>query len=150
MRKVFYNSIAAWLLLWLKRFETAMIFGFICTKRKRTDPLVSKEINHEAIHVEQYMEVTTVSVCLALVLSLAFSWGIWPLIIALLSYYIIYFVEAAISWSYNTIVAKLSDNALAVSYHNSMFEMEAYEHDTESDYISRRQAFCWIKYFGKV
>ena len=58
MRKVYYNSLAARLLLWRKGYETAMIFGFICTKRKRAQPLSSKSVNHEAIHVEQYMEVT--------------------------------------------------------------------------------------------
>ena len=56
MRKVYYNSLAARLLLWRKGYETAMIFGFICTKRKRAQPLSSKSVNHEAIHVEQYME----------------------------------------------------------------------------------------------
>ena len=59
MRKIYYNNLLARLLLWRKDYETAMIFGFICTKRKQAQPLSSKAVNHEAIHVEQYMEVTS-------------------------------------------------------------------------------------------
>ena len=53
MRKIYYNNLLARLLLWRKDYETAMIFGFICTKRKQAQPLSSKAVNHEAIHVEQ-------------------------------------------------------------------------------------------------
>lgn len=103
MRKIYYNNLLARLLLWRKDYETAMIFGFICTKRKQAQPLSSKAVNHEAIHVEQYMEVTAVALLAALMLSLAFGWGGWPFVVALLLYYIIYFVEAGISWVYNTV-----------------------------------------------
>ena len=71
MRKIYYNNLLARLLLWRKDYETAMIFGFICTKRKQAQPLSSKAVNHEAIHVEQYMEVTAVALLAALMLSLA-------------------------------------------------------------------------------
>ena len=98
MRKIYYNNLLARLLLWRKDYETAMIFGFICTKRKQAQPLSSKAVNHEAIHVEQYMEVTAVALLAALMLSLAFGWGGWPFVVALLLYYIIYFVDAGISW----------------------------------------------------
>ena len=50
MRKIYYNNLLARLLLWRKDYETAMIFGFICTKRKQAQPLSSKAVNHEAIH----------------------------------------------------------------------------------------------------
>ena len=106
MRKIYYNNLLARLLLWRKDYETAMIFGFICTKRKQAQPLSSKAVNHEAIHVEQYMEVTAVALLAALMLSLAFGWGGWPFVVALLLYYIIYFVEAGISWVYNTVRRK--------------------------------------------
>ena len=113
MRKIYYNNLLARLLLWRKDYETAMIFGFICTKRKQAQPLSSKAVNHEAIHVEQYMEVTAVALLAALMLSLAFGWGGWPFVVALLLYYIIYFVEAGISWVYNTVRRKLSATAAA-------------------------------------
>lgn len=149
MRKIYYNSIAARLLLWRKGYETAMIFGFICTKRKQ--PLSSKAVNHEAIHVEQYMEVTAVALLAALVLSLALCWAVWPFIVALLLYYAIYFVEAGISWVYNAVRRKLSATAAAdAAYYASMFEMEAHAHEGDNQYIRGRKSFNWIRYFGRV
>lgn len=151
MRKVYYNNLLARLLLWRKGYETAMIFGFICTKRKQAQPLSSKAVNHEAIHVEQYMEITAVALLAALMLSLAFGWGGWPFVVALLLYYIIYFVEAGISWVYNTVRRKLSATAAAdTAYYASMFEMEAHANEGDNQYIRGRKSFNWIRYFGKV
>lgn len=151
MRKVYYNSLAARLLLWRKGYETAMIFGFICTKRKRAQPLSSKAVNHEAIHVEQYMEVTTTAMVVAFVLSLAFGWAVWPFIAALLLYYVIYFVEAGISWVFNAVRRKLSATAAAdAAYYASMFEMEAHANEGDNQYIRGRRSFNWIRYFGRV
>ena len=136
MRKVYYNSLAARLLLWRKGYETAMIFGFICTKRKRAQPLSSKSVNHEAIHVEQYMEVTATAMVVAFVLSLAFGWAVWPFIVALLLYYVIYFVEAGISWVFNAVRRKLSATAAAdAAYYASMFEMEAHANAGDNQYL---------------
>lgn len=151
MRKIYYNNLLARLLLRRKDYETAMIFGFICTKRKQAQPLSSKAVNHEAIHVEQYMEVTAVALLAALMLSLAFGWGGWPFVVALLLYYIIYFVEAGISWVYNTVRRKLSATAAAdTAYYASMFEMEAHANEGDNQYIRGRKSFNWIRYFGKV
>ena len=151
MRKVYYNSLAARLLLWRKGYETAMIFGFICTKRKRAQPLSSKSVNHEAIHVEQYMEVTATAMVVAFVLSLAFGWAVWPFIVALLLYYVIYFVEAGISWAFNAVRRKLSATAAAdAAYYASMFEMEAHANEGDNQYICGRRSFNWIRYFGRV
>ena len=118
---------------------------------KQAQPLSSKAVNHEAIHVEQYMEVTAVALLAALMLSLAFGWGGWPFVVALLLYYIIYFVEAGISWVYNTVRRKLSATAAAdTAYYASMFEMEAHANEGDNQYIRGRKSFNWIRYFGKV
>lgn len=151
MRKVYYNNLLARLLLWRKGYNTAMIFGFICTKRKRVQPLSSKAVNHESIHVEQYMEVTAAALLAALVFSLAFGSAVWPFVTAILLYYVIYFVEAGISWTYNVVRRKLSAIAAAdAAYYVSMFEMEAYANERDNQYIRDRKSFNWIRYFGKV
>lgn len=151
MRKVYYNSPVAHLLLWRKGYKTVMIFGFICTKRKRAQPLSSKAVNHEAIHVEQYMEVTAVALLTSLVLSLAFGWGVWSFVVALLLYYVIYFVEAGISWVYNTVRRKFSATVAAdTAYYTSMFEIEAHANEGDNQYIRGRKSFNWIRYFGNV
>ena len=97
------------------------------------------------------MEVTAVALLAALMLSLAFGWGGWPFVVALLLYYIIYFVEAGISWVYNTVRRKLSATAAAdTAYYASMFEMEAHANEGDNQYIRGRKSFNWIRYFGKV
>ena len=152
MRKVYYNSIVPRLFLWGKMYKTAMFFGFICTKRPKAEPLSPEAINHEAIHVEQYGEVTAVAIVLALALSLVFGWGAWPFILALTAYYIIYIVEAGISWVHN-FFAHRKKNAAAVAkkaYRNSMFEMEAYAHAGDPGYIPVRKSFQWLRNFGVI
>lgn len=152
MRKVFYNSIIARLFLWFDGFSTAMFFGLICTKRKESEPLPPETVNHEAIHVEQYMEITATAMLIALVLSITFGWVAWPFVLAITLYYVIYFVEACISWVHNFFAHRKKDAAAAVdkAYYNSMFEMEAHTHEGNVDYIASRKPFYWIRYFGKV
>lgn len=152
MRKIYYNNLLARLLLWRKDYETAMIFGFICTKRKQAQPLSSKAVNHEAIHVEQYMEVTAVALLAALMLSLAFGVGRLASSWALLLYYIILILlRQGFRGCYNTVRRKLSATAAAdTAYYASMFEMEAHANEGDNQYIRGRKSFNWIRYFGKV
>lgn len=151
MRKVYYNSFVARFCLWVKGKSTATFFGFICTKRKRTDPLTVVGINHEAIHAEQYKEVTAAALLLAVALSPLFGWTAWPYVVGLILFYIIYFVEAAISWLFHAITRRKVDTAcIDTAYYNSMFEMEAYAHEKEIGYIPTRKPFHWLHYFGKV
>lgn len=150
MRKVYYNNIFAHLLLLRKGFDTAMLFGFICTKHKT--PLSGVAVNHEAIHNEQYMEITALAVAVVVVGSIAFGWAAWPFVLALAAYYIIYFVEAAVSWVHHFFAHRKKDagDAADKAYYSSMFEQEAYEHESDFRYIPQRKPFGWIKYFGKV
>lgn len=150
MRKVHYNNIVARLFLWRKRFNTGMFFGFICTKRKATDPLTLQAINHEAIHAEQYAEITAVALVLAAVFATFTGWTAWPFLAALVLYYVVYFVEAAISWVYNTIRNKKGTNAADNAYYNSMFEMESHAHEANIGYIPVRRSFHWLRNFGKI
>lgn len=151
MRKVYYNSILAHLFLWVKGKSTATFFGFICTKRKKTDPLSLEAINHEAIHAEQYMEITAAALLLTLALSPIFGWAAWPFILALTLFYVIYFVEAGISWAWHSIRRQKAGTApMDQAYYNSMFEMEAYANEEKTGYISARKPFHWLHYIGKV
>ena len=75
----------------------------------------------------------------------------WPFIVALLLYYVIYFVEAGISWVFNAVRRKLSATAAAdAAYYASMFEMEAHANEGDNQYICGRRSFNWIRYFGRV
>lgn len=139
------------LFLWRKGYRTAMFFGFICTKRKTTEPLTIEDVNHEAIHAEQYAEITAAAIFIALVLSFAFGWAAWPFIAAVTLYYVVYFVEAGISWVYNFACRKKNASESAnKAYYNLMFEMEAYTHENNLDYIPVRKSFHWLRNFGKL
>lgn len=134
-----------------ERLRNSYDFRFHLHEAQTGAAVEFKAVNHEAIHVEQYMEVTAVALLAALMLSLAFGWGGWPFVVALLLYYIIYFVEAGISWVYNTVRRKLSATAAAdTAYYASMFEMEAHANEGDNQYIRGRKSFNWIRYFGKV
>ena len=152
MRKIYYNNIFAHILLCLSDKNVIMLFGFICTTRKKHEPLTAQTVNHEAIHVEQYIEITAVAVAIALVCSFIFGWAAWPFIVALTLYYIIYMVEATISWVHNFFATRKKDPAAAAdkTYHNSMFEMEAYAHDNNLQYIPNRRSFYELRYFGVI
>ncbi len=150
MLKIYYNSLLARLFLWTKGCNTAMFFGFICTKHKAADPLAAKTVQHESIHAAQYAELTALCFILALTLHFTLGGAVW-LILAPFVYYIIYFVEAGISWVVNCVFRKRSSAAASdKAYHNSMFEMEAYNYETTPNDIQSRRWFAWIKYFGRV
>ena len=36
------------------------------------------------------------------------------------------------------------------AYHASAFEMEAYAHEAEANYLSSRRWFAFVKYYGKL
>lgn len=152
MRKVYYNNLFAHLLLWRKGFDTVMLFGFICTKRKKSEPLSAETVNHEIIHAEQCMEVTVLAILFAITLSIIFGLSAWPFVMAPAVYYIIYFVEMCVSWIHHFFAYREKDAGAAAdkAYYNSLFEQEAHDNEGNPYYILTRKSFAWIKYFGKI
>lgn len=148
MRKIYYKSWIARLFL-LGKFKTAMFFGEIHTKH---DTLSEKSRRHESIHCEQYEEVTLLAFILALGISALFGWVAWPFILVPIFYYILYGIEAAISWIHHFFAHRKKDGGAAAdkAYHNSMFEMEAYEGEDDPNWIQNRKFCHWFRYFGKV
>ena len=113
--------------------------------------MTQEDINHEAIHVEQYMEITAAAVILATLLSPWIGWSAWPFILALTLFYVIYFVEAGISWVWHSIRRQKASTApMNQAYYNSMFEMEAYANEDNTVYIPARMSLHWHEYSGKV
>lgn len=151
MRKIYYKSLLATLFL-ADGFHTAMLFGQIHTKRDKKNKMPKAVHNHESIHCEQYGEVTMLAFILAVILSALFGWAAWPFFFVPVVYYIIYFVEAGISWVHHffSTKKKSATDAADKAYYNSMFEMEAYEGENDPDWIQTRKFCHWIKYFGKV
>lgn len=152
-RKVFYNSKLAKMILF-PGFSTCMFFGAVISKRSK---LPESDINHEYIHVKQYIEVTVISAILALIVSVLLhssgSSGWWiPLVCFPFVYYALYFGEALISFIHNFFAKrkKNASDAADKAYHNGMLEMEAFAHQDNPCYLDGRKSFTFLKYFGKI
>lgn len=147
MRRIYYSSsLAKWLLA--KDYDTAMLFGVICTKVSKDCPLPETTKRHESIHAEQYREVTWLGFCVALVLQVIFGGG-WWFVPAPVAYYLLYFLEAVISIAVH-IARKGWPSALKTAYENSMFEQEAFDGELTPEYIESRRFCAFLRYFGKI
>ena len=147
MRKIHYASLLAKVLIWSKH-NSAMIFGFICTKRKANNPMPAEVEQHENIHAEQYAEITAIAFLAAIALSFVFS-SCTPFIFVPFVYYIIYFVEGAISYLVRFCFRRATD-AVQQAYLHSMFEQEAHAGEAIPGYIQNRRRGAWLKYFGQI
>ena len=133
---VFYNSKLAKMILW-SGYHTITLGPFIFTTKKRNE-LTDEIINHEKIHVAQWCEVTALSILLwsFLMLDLDFRYP-WTLTLCFVVYYIIYVSEYAISRLYGGETGNQD-------YHHIEFEKEAYKHQNDMGYLSRRKPFAWM------
>lgn len=147
MRRIYYDSLMAKTLL-AKNFDTSMLFGTICTKHAETDPLSERVKRHESIHCEQYWEVTMLSFLVALVLQIIFGGGWWFIPVPVM-YYVLYFLEAAFTWSVRLCTHGWRE-AFDMAYSNSMFEQEARDGEDVVGYIETRKYLAFLRYFGKI
>ena len=133
---VFYNSKLAKMILW-SGYHTITLGPFIFTTKKRSE-LTDEIINHEKIHVAQWCEVTAISILVWSFLMIALDFRyVWTLPICFMVYYIIYVAEYAISRLYGGETGH-------EDYHNIEFENEAYNHQKDMGYLSRRLPFAWL------
>lgn len=59
--------------------------------------------------------------------------------------FIFHYILYGCFYLYNKVVKKM-DGALA--YRMNPFEVEAYSHEMDEDYLEKRPAYAWIKYIG--
>ena len=147
MRRIYYNSWLAKAILW-SGYSTAMFFGKIGTKHDASEPLSERIKRHESIHAEQYWEVTAAMFIIAVVLQLIFGGGWWFIAVPFM-YYVLYFLEAAITWTYRLFTNGWKD-AAAMAYKYSMFEQEAKAGESIPGYVESRKMYAFLRYFGKV
>ena len=55
-----------------------------------------------------------------------------------------------ISYVYHILQGDARDRWNDAAYHASAFEMEAYAHEAEANYLSSRRWFAFVKYYGKL
>jgi Zn-dependent protease with chaperone function len=142
--KAFENNWLAKLLL-LEGYNAIMFFGVILA----VGTVSERTRRHETVHAWQYIETSIASlVLLGIVSGFAEIW--WPLLFVPFAWYILYGLEAAVSFVHHFFAHKKKDAKAAAdeAYYYSMFEEEAHLADNNANY--RRVPFEWLRYFGKI
>lgn len=140
MKKVFYESKLANMLLCLSSCDTITLGPFVCSKLKEVE-MRQQVRNHECTHVRQWIELTVLSGIILLALVLAFGISAWWMLLAGIVFYAWYGVE----WSIRLIILLDAKKA----YKAVSFEREAYENQYNSNYLENSPYFVWIKYILK-
>lgn len=89
--------------------------------------LSKRDINHEAIHWQQYKET---------------------LIVGFLIFYVLEFIMKFISPSLTVAEERPNRSYWNRVYHSLSFEEEAYANQDNPDYLRTRQPYSWIKYIS--
>ena len=134
---IFYNDKLAKMILW-SGYHTITLGPFIFTTKK-TGEMNDEIINHEKIHVAQWCEVTALSVLIwvFIMVTLVDLRYLWTLPLCFVVYYVIYVAEYAISRLYGGETGNQD-------YHHIEFEKEAYKHQSDPTYLTRRIPFNWL------
>lgn len=140
MKKVFYESKLAKVLLCLSSCETITLGPFVVSKLKEAE-MRQRVRNHECTHVRQWIELTVLSGIILLALVLAFGISAWWMLLAGIVFYAWYSIE----WFVRLVIQLDAKKA----YKAVPFEREAYENQENSNYLENSQYFAWIKYIGK-
>lgn len=140
MKRIYYESRIAEILLFFSSCETITIGPWVFTKLKESE--VPQYVrNHECTHARQWTEITLLVGLLLLVAVLACGVSAWCFLAVPLAYYLWYGVEYLVRFC---ILQNGRKAYLAVS-----FEQEAYGHETDADYNENANYFAWVKYLGK-
>ena len=144
MKKVFYDSWVARMLLYFSSCHTIMLFGFVFSKQKK-DEMTQATKNHEMVHARQWAEVTFVSALLVLGLILIF--GISPLwwLFSGVIYYAWYIIEWMCKGVYYSIINDDWDCQRKNPYKELSFEREARLAEKDDDYLECSGYFGWLK-----
>lgn len=143
MKKVFYDSWFARLVLCLSSCHTIMLFGFVFSKRKESEISQSTR-NHECTHARQWFETTALFGALFLAIVLAFGVTPWLVVLSGLMYYVWYVIEWLIKLViYNTFnTSGEKPNA----YKNLSFEREARLSERDAHYLENSDYFAWLRH----
>ena len=146
--KVFYQSKLARLLLW-PGYNTITLGCFVFTKVSE-GALTQRVLNHEAIHVRQWEELTIASAILLLGLMCFTGFSFATYLICPIWFYLQYFLEYLISRIYHLWKGLRGQSGNAISYGNSAFEMEAKANEDIDGYLDVRYLFEFVKYYGNI
>ena len=111
-------------------YKAINLFGVLFVKNNAKIDEVT--INHEAIHSRQFVEL----MILFAVATVFIRW--WMPLLSPLFFYVWYVIE----WLIRLVQFRNS----YMAYRNTSFEREAYTHQGDMNYLSRRKWFSFLKY----
>lgn len=140
MRKIFYNSIVAKILLCISACTTITVGCFICTKKSS---LPQRTINHESTHVCQFNELFVLISAIVMLLVWICNAPSVLLILPFVSWWCFYGLEWLIRMFVNLFKGKFDCFTV---YKALTFEREAYGHEHDDHYVENRKYFAWLRY----
>lgn len=143
MKKIFYDTIIAWMLLCMSKCHTIMLFGFVFSKQKKEE-MTQATKNHECVHARQWVEVTMLSGMVILALTLIFGWSSWWMLLSSIAYYVWYIIEYMIKGINYTIMYDEWECRLESPYKSLSFEREARLAEEDATYLANCKYFAWL------
>ena len=98
--------------------------------------LKQKEVNHELIHVAQWVEVSVASLIILLLLVMM-GISTWWMMLSVVVYYALYVIE----WGVRRCIG---DENFHEDYREVSYEQEAYGNEHIDGYYKTRKHFAWI------
>lgn len=144
MKKIFYDSFVARMLLKFSSCHTIMLFGLVFSKQKSGE-MTQATRNHECVHARQWVEVTLVSGFILLALTLIFGLNPWWLLSACAVYYLWYVIEWIIKGINYTIMYDEWECKMETPYRSISFEREARLSERDPNYLENSRYFAWIE-----
>lgn len=137
MKKIFYNSTLAKVLLFFSSCHTITIGPFVCSKLKEREVKQCVR-NHESTHARQWIELTIVMGLIIWLLMLFLDISACWLLFSLLTFYVWYLVEWVARWYF------LKD--IKRAYKAISFEQEANKAEYNETYLENCNYFIgWIE-----
>lgn len=146
--KVFYQSKLARWLLW--QGYSTITLGFFVFSRLSREEMPKRVLNHEAIHVRQWKELTIASAVLMTVIMLFTEFNPWLYLLCPLWFYLQYGIEYLFSRVYHLFRGLRGNAGNRISYNNSAFEMEAKSNESIDGYLEVREPFEFVRYYGRI
>lgn len=143
MKKVFYDSWVARMVLYFSSCHTIMLLGFVFSKQKKSE-MTQATRNHECVHARQWMEVTVLSGIFMLALVLAFALSPWWILLSGAVYYVWYIIEW---WIRSMVYSVLNDEwdcEKRDPYKDICFEREARFSEHDPNYLENSRYFAWV------
>ncbi len=138
MKRFYYESPIAKLVLGLSSCHTITLGPFVFSKRKEND--IPQNIrNHETCHSFQWIEIACLVGLLVFVLQLTIGIAAWWYLTSAVAFYLWYGIEYMVR-----LCLSLDTNR---AYKMVSFEQEAYTSEHDANYIENRHMFTgWLKY----